>query len=256
MRVERTGPVAFLTMDSPANRNALSRRLAAELVASLAEAGSDPEVRAVVLTGEGTTFCSGADLDERRNPPPGPPAATIPQVLTAVVSAPKPVVARVNGHVRAGGMGLVAACDLAVSTASATFAFSEVRVGVAPAVIAVPALRRMSRRAWERYALTGDVFGADGALAASLLSAVVPDEAAMDAWVGAVVASVLRSAPEAVAATKGLPDLVGRAWDEAIASAEELSDALFASAPAAEGMAAFLEKRAPSWAVAWPGDEG
>jgi len=251
VRARRTGPVVTLTLDSPANRNALSARLLVELTSGLAEAASDPDVRAVVVTGSGTTFCSGADLRERLQPPAGEPPATLAEVLSAVVSAPKPVIARVNGHVRAGGMGIVAACDLAVAPVSATFAFSEVRVGVAPAVIAVPALRRMQRRAWERWALTGDVFGAADAVAAGLLSATVPDEAGLDAWVRSAVTSVLRSAPEAVAATKGLPDLVGRPWEAALGAAEELSDALFGSAAAREGMAAFLEKRKPSWVAMW-----
>lgn len=256
LRVARSGPVAWLTMDSPSNRNALSSRLLAELNVAIAEAGNDPEVRAVVLTAQGTTFCSGADLGERLRPPPEPPRATIAEILTAIAAAPKPVVARVNGHVRAGGMGLVAACDLAVAPLAATFAFSEVRVGVAPAVIAVPALRRMHRRAWERYALTGDVFGAEEALGASLLSAVVPEIDDLDGWVDAVVGSVLRSAPEAVAATKGLPALLDRPWDDALGAAEVLSDALFSSPAASEGMAAFLEKRAPSWTAGWPGSPG
>lgn len=253
VRLERSGPALTITLDSPSNRNALSRRLLAELASGLAEAAADPDVRVVVLTGSGSTFCSGADLGERLRPPPGEAPVSIAEVLTAVVSAPKPVIARVNGHVRAGGMGLVAACDLAVAPESATFAFSEVRVGVAPAVIAVPALRRMGKRAWERYALTGDVFGAHEAVAGGLLSAAVPDDAALDAWVSGAIGSVLLCAPEAVAATKGLPDLVERAWEPALEAAEELSTALFASEPAHEGMSAFLERRQPSWTVRWGG---
>ena len=252
MRHERRGPVAIVTLDSPHNRNALSTRLLAELLAALEAVQADPDVRAVVLTGEGSVFCSGADLDERLHPPPEQPA-TIPEVLSALASLPQPVVARVNGHVRAGGMGLVASCDFAAAPGAATFAFSEVRVGVAPAIIAVPALRLMGRRAFVRYTLTGDVFGADEALAAGLLTAVAPDLGAVDAWVDGVLASVLRSSPTAVTATKRLPAMIdGRSWDDAMGSAESLSDELFAAAAAAEGMAAFLEKRSPSWTAEWP----
>lgn len=252
VRHERRGPVTVLTLDSPRNRNALSARLLAELLAALEQVQADPEVRAVVLTGDGSVFCSGVDLDERLRPPADQPA-TLPEVLSCLVSLPQPVVARVNGHVRAGGMGLVAACDLAVAPAAATFAFTEVRVGVAPAIIAVPALALMGRRAFTRYALTGDVFGAGEAVGAGLLTAAAPDLEAVDAWVDDVVGSVLRSAPTAVTATKGLPSLLaGRAWEEALSVAESLSDELFASPPAAEGMTAFLEKRAPSWATDWP----
>lgn len=252
VRQERQGPVVTVTLDSPHNRNALSTRLLAELLAILEAVQADPDVRAVVLTGAGTVFCSGVDLDERLHPPAEQPA-TLPEVLSCLVSLPQPVVARVNGHVRAGGMGLVASCDLAVAPAAATFAFTEVRVGVAPAVIAVPALRLMVRRAFVRYALTGDVFDAQAALASGLLTAVAADLGAVDGWVDDVLTSVLRSAPTAVTATKGLPAMIdGRSWDEAMGSAESLSGELFTSANAAEGMAAFLEKRPPSWIAQWP----
>jgi methylglutaconyl-CoA hydratase len=252
VRLDRKGPVVTLTLDSPANRNALSRRLLADLATGLGEAQADPDVRVVVLTGSGSTFCSGVDLTERLNPPPGDPPATLPEILTTIVAMPQPVIARVNGHVRAGGMGLVCACDLAVAPAEATFGFSEVRVGVAPAVIAVPALRRMGRRAFDRYALTGDVFDAGSAAASGVLTAAVGSAGEMDAWVDMVAGSLLRCAPAAVAATKGLADLVARPWDDALDAAAELSEGLFGAAAASEGMAAFLEKRRPSWVVDWP----
>ena len=241
-----------LTLDSPANRNALSRQLLADLADALARARANLDVRVVVLTGSGSTFCSGVDLAERLRPPTGTPAASLSEVLSTIVAMPQPVVARVNGHVRAGGMGLVCASDLAVAPAWATFGFSEVRVGVAPAMIAVPALRRMGRRAFDRYALSGDVFGSGEAAAAGVLTAAVPDSDALDEWVDSVVASLLRCAPTAVAATKSLADLVDRPWAEAIDAAAGLSERVFAEAPAVEGMAAFLERRNPSWAVDWP----
>lgn len=253
VRVQRAAPVTTLVLDSPANRNALSSRLLAELVAGLDEARRDEEVRVVVLTGTGGTFCSGLDLSERLHPPGGAPTTTIADVLTAIVSMPKPVVGRVNGHVRAGGMGLVAACDLVAAPEDATFAFTEVRVGVAPAIIAVPVLQRVDARAWQRWALTGEVFGARDARAGGLLSDAVDDLEALDVWTSGMVASLLRCSPAALAATKGLTDLGGRPWTEALRAAEELSDSLFASADAAEGMAAFLEKRPPSWVAGWGG---
>lgn len=255
--------MATVVLDSPENRNALSSRLLAELLGALWEVQADPDVRVVVLTGTGTVFCSGADLRERRSDGvreprrDGSPAGegreggpvSLPEVLSCLSELPQPVVARVNGHVRAGGMGLVAACDLAVAPISATFAFTEVRVGVAPAVIAVPAMRVMGRRAFVRYALTGDVFTASEAAAAGLLSAAVEDTA-VDGWVSGVVASFLRAAPMALVATKGLVEgLAGREWEPAMLSAEALSEELFASVDAAEGMAAFLAKRDPTWVV-------
>lgn len=253
--------MATFTLDSPHNRNALSTRVLGDLFAGLQEVQADPDVRVVVLTGAGRVFCSGLDLDERLHPPADPPAgapaATLPDVLSSLVALPQPVIARVNGHVRAGGMGLVAACDLAVAAEGASFAFTEVRVGVAPAIIAVPAMALMGRRAFLRYALTGEVFDAAEAARTGLLTAAVADAGALDEWVQARVGAVLRAAPPAVAATKGLADLVaGRPWDEAMASAEGLSAELFAAPSGAEGMAAFLEKRAPSWTVEWPTEPG
>jgi len=249
---DRHGPVVTLILDSPRNRNALSSRLLAELAAGLDDASHDPEVRVVVVSGTGTTFCSGVDLTERLHPPAEPPPVTLAEVLGAIASAPQPVVARVNGHVRAGGMGLVAACDLAAAASTATFSFSEVRVGVAPAIIAVPALRRMGRRAFERYALTGDVFDATAAVEAGLVHAAPGDLDALDEWVGSVVRSLLAAAPSAVTATKALADLVAGPWDGALDAATALSDDLFAAPAAAEGMAAFLGKRRPAWVVDWP----
>ena len=249
VRVARAGPVVTVTLDSPHNRNALSTALLGELLAALREAQADPEVRVVVLTGAGPVFCSGADLQERLHPPEpagsgAEPLPTVGDVLTCLVGLPQPVVALVNGPARAGGLGLVAACDLAVAGPATTFAFTEVRVGVAPAVIAVPALRVMGRRAFARYALTGDVFDATQAAAAGLLTAVDDDPAG---WVDRAVRSILGSSPVAVAATKGL--LADADWDADLAAAEALSDQLFGSADGAEGMAAFLAKRPPRWVV-------
>ncbi|MGH9082745.1 MAG: enoyl-CoA hydratase-related protein [Acidimicrobiales bacterium] len=256
VRRQLRGPVVTLTLDSPKNRNALSARMLLELRGALGEVGDDAGIRVVVLTGDGPAFCSGVDLDERLHPPGGP-GATLDEVLSLMGGLRQPVVARVNGPARAGGVGLVAASDLAVAPAAATFAFTEVRVGVAPAVIAVPSLAVMGRRAWTRYALTGDVFGAGEAVEAGLLTAAVPDATALDTWVSAAVASLLRSSPGAVAATRMLADqLGGRRRDDALSAAGPVSERLFASPDAAEGMAAFLEKRSPRWAVPWPPDPG
>jgi len=253
VRTTTEGAVRTLTLDTPHNRNALSSRLMADLSTALAAAAADPSVRLVVLTGSGTVFSSGADLAERRRPSdeaPGPPGAGLPDVLDAIVEAPVPVLARVNGHVRGGGIGLVAACDLAVAEAGATFAFSEVRVGVAPAIIAVPILAVADRRALVRYALTGEVFGADEAFAMGLLTAAV-EPGDLDRWVGGVAEGLLAGAPGAVAATKRLlVDLAGVPWDDALARATALSEELFASPEAAEGIAAFVERRPPGWTPA------
>ena len=245
MGVQHDGGVRTLTLDSPENRNALSAHLLEELEQALRDATTDAEVRAVVLTGSGTVFCSGADLSERGKAAPN----RMPDILTMIVGSAVPVIARVNGHARAGGLGLVAAADMAVAPESSTFAFTEVRVGVAPAMILVPALRVMDRRFLARMTLTGERFGAHEAMAAGLLSAVTADgDVALDEWVAERTTSIRQAAPAAVGATKGLlRDLPQREWAEGLNNAATLSAELFAGAEAAEGMAAFLEKRRPSW---------
>ena len=241
----RQGPLCTLTLDSPHNRNALSAQLLDELAGGLDEATTDAGVRVVILTAVGKVFCSGADLSA----PPATVASRMPEILEAIRAAPVPVIARVGGHARAGGLGLVATADLAVATAPSTFAFSEVRVGVAPAMILVPALRVADRRFLARAVLTGEPFSAAEAAEAGLLTDVRNDEPALDAWVDAAVASVLKGAPGAVAATKDLLAQLSEApWSEGIGLARTRSAELFAGAEAAEGMDAFLRKRAPSWA--------
>ena len=205
---------------------------------------ADPDVRAVVLTGAGTVFCSGADLSERGAAAP----SRMPAILTAMVESAVPVIVRVNGHARAGGLGLIAAADMAVALEASTFAFTEVRVGVAPAMILVPALRVVDRRFLARAALTGARFGAAEAAAVGLVSAVVDDEAALDAWVADQTTAILQAAPGAVKATKELlRSLPALEWADGLASAAATSAELFAGAEAEEGMDAFLQKRRPSW---------
>jgi len=243
--VQHDGGVRTLTLDSPSNRNALSARLLEELELALRDATTDAAVRAVVITGSGTVFCSGADLSERGRAAPN----RMPDILTMIVDSAVPVIARVNGHARAGGLGLVAAADMAVAPESSTFAFTEVRVGVAPAMILVPALRVMDRRFLARMTLTGERFGAHDAMAAGLLSAVTAGgDAALDEWVAERTTAIRQAAPGALQATKGLlRDLPQRNWGEGLTTAAALSAELFAGAEAAEGMEAFLQKRRPTW---------
>jgi methylglutaconyl-CoA hydratase len=242
--VQHDDGVRTLTLNSPANRNALSERLLAQLEVALRDATSDPDVRAVVLTGTGTVFCSGADLSERGTAAPN----RMPAILSSMVESAVPIIVRVNGHARAGGIGLVAAADMAVATTDATFAFTEVRVGVAPAMILVPALRVVDRRFLTRATLTGERFGAAEAVGAGLLTAVTPDEVALDAWVADRTTALRQAAPAAVRATKALlRTLPAQAWAEGLAAAAATSADLFAGDEAAEGMDAFLQKRRPAW---------
>ena len=246
------GGIWTLTLDSPSNRNALSTGLLDELAAGLRDATRDQGARAIVLTGTGTVFCSGADLSER-NAASGTTVSApnvMPEILTTIVESPVPVIARVNGHARAGGLGLIAAADLAVAPEAASFAFTEVRVGVAPAMILVPALRVVDARFLSRMTLTGERFTAAEAMAAGLLSAVVPDASTLDQWVTERTDEIQKSAPGAVGVTKELlRSLRVAGWEDGLAQAASRSAELFAGDEAAEGMAAFLEKRRPRWDV-------
>lgn len=233
--------ITTLTLDSPANRNALSARLVGELGEALADCAKDESVRAVVLTHTGSTFSAGADLKAPPNP------YTFVGLLRQIVTLPKPVVARVTGHVRAGGLGLLGACDIAAASTGADFAFTEVRIGVAPAVISLPLLPRMDPRAAERYYLTGERFDAAEAVRAGLLTLAADD---VDEALAPVLDGLRGASPQGLAASK---ELLARRLIEAFdRDAEDLvqrSASLFASAEAREGMAAFLERRDPAWAL-------
>ncbi|WOX10442.1 enoyl-CoA hydratase family protein [Streptomyces sp. N50] len=237
----RTRGIKTLSLDSPDTRNALSASLVRELAEALTDCAKDTDVRAIVLTHTGNTFCAGADL---RDPPP---PESLVAVLRQIVELPKPVVARVTGHVRAGGLGLLAACDITIASTSATFAFTEVRIGVAPAVISLPLLPRTDPRALARYYLTGERFDATEATRAGLLTAAGED---VDEVLAPILDGVRRSAPEALAETKRLLTArVLETFDRDAADLTALSARLFGSAQAREGMTAFLERRDPAWVV-------
>ncbi|MEU8292402.1 enoyl-CoA hydratase family protein [Streptomyces pseudogriseolus] len=237
----RTRGVETLSLDAPERRNALSAALVADLAAALTDAGKDTGVRAVVLTHTGNTFSAGADLRD----PPAP--ETLVDLLRQIVELPKPVLARVTGHVRAGGLGLLAACDIAVASHAATFAFTEVRIGVAPAVISLPLLPRTDPRALARYYLTGERLDTAEATRIGLLTAAADD---VDEVLAPIIDGLRRAAPEALAETKRLLTArVLETFDRDADALTALSARLFASAPAREGMTAFLERRDPEWVV-------
>jgi methylglutaconyl-CoA hydratase len=237
--------VATVTLDSPHNRNALSAALTEELLAALGTAMADDAVRVVVLSHTGPVFCSGADLKETAAG--GRPISRVGEVLEAIWEGPKPVVARVGGPARAGGLGLIAAADLAVCTTAATFAFSEVRLGVIPAVISSTVLPRLTPRAAAELFLTGSTF--DGARAAEVgLVTRAVDAGDLDRTVDELVSALVRGAPGALAGTKRL--LRRRKADtfrEEVAALTELSVGYFGSPEGIEGVLAFREKRDASW---------
>jgi methylglutaconyl-CoA hydratase len=248
---EVRGGIATITLDSPGNRNALSIRLLGDLERALDRAIGDDGVRVIVLTGTGTVFCSGADLKEqapgqRAMPHDAPVTASFPEIMSLIWESPKPVICRLNGTARAGGLGLVAACDFAIAPDSATFAFSEVRLGVVPAMISVTVLRRVGQRAAE-YFLTGEVFSAARAAEIGLLTRAVPAEE-LDAAVAHYAGMLLRGGPEALAITKQLVRTVpGLPVDEGMRQMAELSAQRFTSPEGQEGMRAFMERRPASW---------
>lgn len=240
--------IATITLDSPSNRNALSARLRAELIGHLKTATGDEAVRVVVLSHTGTVFCAGMDLKEA-----GGAGATqqgvneFPAILEQIWTSPKPVVARLAGPARAGGVGIVAACDIAVAVDSATFAFSEVRIGVVPAVISVTVLPRLLPRAAHELLLTGETFDAPRAVAIGLINSAVSADG-LDAEVLRYTDMLALGAPNALAATKRMlrqprPSTLA----EAFADMLEMSARHFGGPEGQEGIAAFVAKRKPSW---------
>jgi enoyl-CoA hydratase/carnithine racemase len=239
--------IATVTLDSPENRNALSAALVGELGAHLRTAAADPDVRAIVLTHTGRTFCAGADLREQAAE--GGPAEGTRRMLALlrdIVELPKPVVARLDGHVRAGGVGLVGACDLALAGPATTFAFTEVRLGLAPAIISLTTLSRMSERAAARYYLTGETFGPAAAASAGLITSATDD---LDGELETICAALRACSPQGLAETKPLTTAAMRAgFAERAEHVQALSQRLFESDEAREGILAFLQKRPPRWA--------
>jgi methylglutaconyl-CoA hydratase len=247
VRVSTEREVATITLDSPHNRNALSTALIDQLLEAITAAAADEAVRVIVLSHTGPVFCSGADLKETARAEGTLPAARLGDVLAAMWECPKPVVARVGGAARAGGVGLVAAADIAVCAIEATFAFTEVRLGVIPAVISATVLRRVAPRAAAELYLTGDTF--DGARAAEigLVTAAVP-AADLDTELVRYVASLVRGAPGALAAAKELARRPAAASiRNELADLTALSVRFFTAEEGREGVLAFVERRDPVW---------
>ena len=234
--------VATITLDSPGNRNALSRQLLAELHHAL-DAAQDPGVRVTVLTHTPPAFCAGADLKERGSGDPtaiGSSSSLMARVIERLGNGPAPTIAAVSGPARAGGVGIMAACDLVVVAPTVTFAFTEVRIGVAPAIISVPILARCG---WSKLAapfLTGETFDAITARDMGLVTHVADD---VPGAVANLAAGIIAGGPLAVAETRKI--LRGGASD--MHAMQELSERLFTSEEAAEGMRAFAAKSPPAW---------
>jgi methylglutaconyl-CoA hydratase len=242
LEVERDGAVLRVTMARPDRRNAFDTALIDELARAFADVG---DVRAVVLAGEGKSFSAGADVEWMRSSVDlsyeenVADALRLRAMLDAIDGCPAPVVARVQGHALGGGCGLVACCDIVVAEPGAQFAFSEVKLGIVPAVISPFALAKIGPGAARRFFVTGERFTADVALRIGLVHEVAGD---LDAAVERLVAELLTAGPDAACAAKQL----ARAPLAADETAERIA-AQRTSAEGQEGLRAFLEKRPPRW---------
>ncbi len=246
---ETRGPAAWIVLDRPEKRNALSPVMIAELGDALDRAGADDAVRAVVLTGRGSAFCAGADLDAGQELAKAgdQPRTPFADLLRRLQHSPKPTIAAVHGPAFGGGLGLVAAADVVIASSATSFSFSEVRLGLIPAMISVVVLPRIGPHHARRLFLTGRRFSAEEAMDYGLVHRVTsPDE--LEATAQEEVVDVAKGGPIAVAEAKRLireiPDL---AEDEAFARASDLFAERVRSGEAREGMAAFAEKRRPKW---------
>jgi methylglutaconyl-CoA hydratase len=247
LRVERAGPVLRVTLARPERRNAFDGEVIAELTAAFADVA---DARAVVIAGDGESFCAGADVQYMRGSGQRDfdgnveDALTMRRMLDAIDSCPAPVVARVQGHALGGGVGLVACADIAVASPGTVFAFSEVKLGIIPAVISPFALAKIGESAARRYFLTGERFDAATAHRIGLVTEVADD---LGAAVDRVVGELLSAGPEAVRAAKQLI----RDHPDGPETARRTADRR-ASAEGQEGLAAFLEKRRPRFGEPWP----
>lgn len=248
VRTSVANGIATITLDSPHNRNALSARLRSELRDAVTASISDDAVRVIVLDHTGPVFCAGMDLKESRSSGAQDQGVNeLPAILEQLWTSPKPVIAKLVGPARAGGVGIVAACDIAVSADNATFAFSEVRIGVVPAVISVTVLPRLHPRQAHELFLTGETFDAPRAVSIGLLNSAVSADR-LDSEVARYADMLALGAPNALAATKEMlrrprSPKMGDDFEDMLA----LSAEHFAGAEGQEGMRAFAEKRTPSW---------
>jgi methylglutaconyl-CoA hydratase len=252
--VEKRDQVAFVTLNRPQIRNAFDETLIASLARTLGDLDADHAVRAIVLGGAGTAFCAGADLNwMKRMAGYGyeqnlADARALAAMLKTLDRMSKPTIARVHGPAFAGGVGLVAACDIAIGTPEAKFCLSEAKLGLSPATISPYVVRAMGERAARRYFLSAEVFGANEAYRIGLLSSVSASEQ-LDADIGELLKHLVAGGPSALAKIKDLIRCVssGIVDDAMIDDTAQRIAEIRVSGEGREGIASFLEKRKPSW---------
>ena len=249
-----TGVVGRVTLSSPEVRNAFNDEVIAELTRAFIQLGQDPQVRVIVLAAVGPAFCAGADLNWMRRMADYTraenlaDAAALAEMLRVMYECPKPTIARIQGDVYAGGMGLVAACDMVVSVDTANFCLSEVKLGLIPATISPYVIRAMGARAAHRYFLTAERFDAQEALRIGFVHEVV-SAAQLDAKVAEMTNALVSASPNAVRSCKMLvQEVAGRDIDAPLIgrTVEGIAD-IRTSSEGREGVQSFLQKRKPSW---------
>ncbi len=249
--------VGIVTLNRPERHNAFDDAMIAELAEVMLSMANDPAVRVVVISSVGKSFCAGADLawmqraagyDFEQNKAD---AGMLAEMLRRIAACPKPVIARVQGPAYGGGVGVIAACDIAVATFESRFALTEAKLGLIPAVIGPHVLAAIGERYARRYMLTAEAFSAAEAYRIGLLHEMVADEAGLDEAVGEWVEAILKNGPRALAECKALVRAIaGRPLDAQLIETTVESIARVRVAPEGqEGLAAFLEKRKPSWMV-------
>ena len=252
---EVDGAVGILTLNRAERHNAFDETLIGEITAGLRELEDDTRVRVVVLSSTGKSFCAGADLNWMKRAAAYTPeqnladAARLAELMSTLKTLSKPTIARVQGPAYGGGLGLIACCDIAVSTYDALFALTEVKLGIVPAVISPYVIAAIGERYSRRYMLTAERFSAAEAYRMGLLHEIVPGEEELDDAIAEILDSLLKNGPHAQAECKALIDAVaGAPVDEAlIDDTTQRITRIRASAEGREGLSAFLEKRKPAW---------
>jgi methylglutaconyl-CoA hydratase len=252
--VRRDGALAYVTLARPEVRNAFDATMIAELTATFDELGCDVEIRTIVLAGEGSAFCGGADINWMRaslglgEEANREDARALSRMFRTIDRVPKAVVARVHGAALGGGAGLVAVCDIAVASADTRFGFTETKLGILPAVISPFVLAKIGASHARALALTGERFDAARAMHVGLVHEVVASEPEVDAAVARIVRELATASPTAISATKALFAHVGAsAYDDTLEITARAIAAQRTSAEGQDGLRAFLEKRSPGW---------
>ena len=253
LRTEQKGSARWIVLDRPEIRNALSAELIRQARAALADAIADPAVRSIVITGAGKAFSAGADLNEMKASRSATFQENVDNALHTsslfydIQKAPKPVVARIHGPAMAGALGIISACDVAVAASGISFAFTEARLGIAPAMISPFVIRRVGPARAQRLFLTGETFSAEDAQRFGLIDHVVAPER-LDEKIEAVCRDLERCGPGALASVKEIvPTVLAGTAEESRRYTAEMLAKMRAGDEGQEGMAAFFEKRAARW---------